>query len=105
MSETLQIIIYLTLALGIAVGFHAMIKRYLLASFLAAITMILVMLVIEIAGGQLDKLWIIGAISGFVVASIFSLIIGLPFKLKRKSRAKASNKSLKNGTREELRAP
>ena len=84
MSEIVTIILFLLSAVLIAAGCHAFIKRYFLASFLAAIGVVVgIQIASYIELGYLDPFWLISSVTGFVMESILALIVGLPFKIKR----------------------
>jgi len=84
MPEELQIFILVVSWVVIAVGYHTYIKNYYLATFVAACTIVAVT---QIAGyielGYMDPLWLITSVTGFFMASIVALIVGLPFRVKR----------------------
>jgi hypothetical protein len=87
MSEAVIILLFLLFEVLIAAGCHALIKRYFLASFVAACA---VVVVVQIASyielGHLDPFWHITSVTAFFMASILALIVGLPFMIKRKVR-------------------
>ena len=84
MSEIVTMILFLLSAVLIAAGCHAFIKRYFLASFLAATGVVVeIQIASYIELGYLDPFWLISSVTGFVMASILALIVGLPFKIKR----------------------
>jgi len=63
---------------------HAVIKTYFLASFIAACAMVVEMQIASyIELGYLDPFWQISSVTGFFMASIVALIVGLPFRAKR----------------------
>jgi len=73
----------------VAAACHLFIKRYFLAAFLSACIMVLgIHFASYIELGYMDPYWWISSVTGFFMASIVALIVGLPFKVKR---------SLKNG--------
>jgi len=85
MSEAVITILFLLSAVLISAGCHAFIKRYFLASFVAACTVVVGMQVASyIELGHLDPFWHISSVTGFFMASILALIVGLPFRVKRK---------------------
>jgi presenilin-like A22 family membrane protease len=86
MSEEIQIfLLFLVVCVFIAAACHAFIKRYFLASFVAACAMVVgVQLATYIELGYLDPFWLISSVTGFFMASIIALIVGLPFRVKRK---------------------
>ena len=86
MSEADITILFLLSAVLISAGCHASIKRYFLASFAAACTVVVGMQVASyIELGYLDPFWQITSVTGFFMASILALIVGLPFRIKRKA--------------------
>jgi hypothetical protein len=85
MSEIVTMILFLLSAVLIAAGCHAFIKRYFLASFIAATGVVAgIQLASYIELGYLDPFWLISSVTGFFMASILALIVGLPFMMKRK---------------------
>ena len=85
MPETVTIILFLLSAVLIASGCHAFIKRYFLASFVAATGVVAgIQIASYIELGYLDPFWLISSVTGFFMASILALIVGLPFMMKRK---------------------
>ena len=84
MSELLYIIILTVFWLAVAIGCHAYIKSYFPASFVAACLMIAG---VQIAGyaelGHMDSFWPIAVVTGFFMASVVALVVGIPFKLVR----------------------
>ena len=86
-SEIVTMILFLLSAVLIAAGCHAFIKRYFLASFVAACTVVVGMQVASyIELGYLDPFWKISSVTAFFMTSILALIVGLPFRIKRKVR-------------------
>jgi membrane protein DedA with SNARE-associated domain len=84
MSHAMQILVLLVAWILIAVGCHVFIRHYFMASFLASVASVLVMLYsgyMEL--GHLDPYWHISSISGFFMAGIIALIVGLPFRIMR----------------------
>ena len=87
MSEAVITILFLLSAVLISAGSHALIKRYFLASFVAACAVVVGMQVASyIELGYLDPFWQISSVTGFFMASILALIVGLPFRVKREVR-------------------
>lgn len=84
MPEVFVIFLLLVFWVVVAVGCHMYIKNYYFASFVAACAMVVVT---QIAGyielGYMDPYWLIASVTGFFMASIVALIVGLPFKVKR----------------------
>jgi peptidoglycan/LPS O-acetylase OafA/YrhL len=84
MSELLYVIVLIVFWVAVAIGCHSYIKNYFLASFVAACLMVLgVQIASYVELGYMDKFWPIAAVTGFFMASIVALIVGIPFKLKR----------------------
>jgi hypothetical protein len=84
MSQALQIIIMFAAWIAVAIGCHALIKNYYLSSFVAAGVMIVGTEVASyIQLGYLDPFWLMSSITGFFIALLVALIVGLPFKIKR----------------------
>jgi hypothetical protein len=71
----------------IAAGIHFALKRYFLASFLAAGAMVLAT---QVAGylqtGGLDPVWLLSSVVGFSMAMVVALLVGLPFRVLRQLR-------------------
>lgn len=89
MSDTAIILLLLVFWILVAAGCHLFIKRYFLASILAACAMVVGMQFASyIELGHLDPFWQISSVTGFFMASIIALIVGLPFRIMR---------SIKNG--------
>jgi hypothetical protein len=64
---------------------HTFIERYFLASFVAASLVVAGMQITSyIELGHLDPLWQVTSVTGLFMASIPALIVGLPFRIKRK---------------------
>jgi presenilin-like A22 family membrane protease len=84
MSEGFVIFLLLVSWVVVAVGCHMYIKNYFLASFVAACAIVVGT---QIAGyielGYMDPYWLITSLTGFFMASIVALVVGLPFKVKR----------------------
>jgi membrane protein DedA with SNARE-associated domain len=84
MSHTAQILTLLVSWILVSVGCHALIKRYFLATFVASFASVAVLLYagyIEL--GHLDPLWHVSSITGFFMAGIVALVVGLPFRIRR----------------------
>jgi len=85
MSEAVITILFLLSTILISAVCHAFIKRYFLASLVAACTVVVGMQIVSyIELGYVDPYWQISSVTGFFMASILALIIGLPFRIKRK---------------------
>jgi presenilin-like A22 family membrane protease len=84
MPGELQILLLLVSWLVVAVGCHTYIKKYFLASFVAACVMVVgAQIASYIQLGYLDPFWLIGSVTGFFMAGFVALIVGLPFRVKR----------------------
>jgi len=84
MSELLYIMILMVFWVAVAIGCHSHIKSYYLASFVAACLMVIgVQIASYVELGYMDKFWPIAVVTGFFMASVVALIVGIPFKLKR----------------------
>jgi hypothetical protein len=83
-SDAMQLFLLLLAWVAIAVGFHASIRRYYLASFMAACAMVAALqLASYLQTGKLDPLWPLSSLIGFCLAVIIALATGLPFRVKR----------------------
>jgi presenilin-like A22 family membrane protease len=84
MSNALTLLLFIALAVLVAVGSHAYVKRYFLASLVAAGAMAAG---IQFAGyielGHIDPFWPVTSLAGFLMAGIISLVVGLPFRIWR----------------------
>ena len=70
--------------LAIAVGCHASIRNYYLASFTAACAMVAALqLASYLQTGKPDPLWPLSSLVGFCLAGIVALAAGLPFRVRR----------------------
>jgi hypothetical protein len=70
--------------LGIAVGCHASIRNYYLASLMAACAMVAALqLAAYLQTGKPDPLWPLSSLVGFCLAGIVALVAGLPFRVRR----------------------
>jgi membrane protein DedA with SNARE-associated domain len=68
----------------VCVGSHVCIRRYYLASLVAAVLCVAVTLYAGYAElGHPDPHWYIAAITGFFMAGIVALVTGLPFRVMR----------------------
>ena len=87
MPDAVIILLLLVFWVLVAAGCHMFIKRYFLASFLSACAMVAGMQFASyIELGYLDPFWQISSVTGFFMASIVALIVGLPFRIKRSIR-------------------
>ena len=70
--------------LAIAIGCHASIRRYYLASCTAACAMVVALqLASYLQTGKPDPLWPLSSLIGFCLGLIVALAIGLPFRVRR----------------------
>jgi hypothetical protein len=70
--------------LAIAVGCHASIRNYYLASVMAACAMVAALqLASYLQTGMPDPLWPLSSLVGFCLAVIVALVAGLPFRISR----------------------
>jgi presenilin-like A22 family membrane protease len=68
----------------VSVACHAYIRRYFTASFVASVVSVVVMLYagyVEL--GHLDPYWYVSSVTGFFMAGIVALVVGLPFRVMR----------------------
>lgn len=90
----MQLFLLLLVWLLIAIGAHFTVKRYFLASFLAAGAMVVAT---QVAGylqiQQVDPFWQVSSLVGFLLALIVALVVGLPFRLVRLLSSEDSRKS------------
>jgi uncharacterized membrane protein YjjB (DUF3815 family) len=84
MSEAVQLSLLFLAWLVIALGCHATIRNYYLASFTAACAMVVVLqLASYLQTGRPDPLWPLSSLVGFCLAGIVALAAGLPFRVRR----------------------
>jgi uncharacterized membrane protein YjjB (DUF3815 family) len=84
MSEAVQLFLLFLAWLAIAVGCHASIRNYYLASFTAACAMVAALqLASYLQTGKPDPLWPLSSLVGFCLAGIVALTAGLPFRVRR----------------------
>lgn len=84
MSDAVIIFLLFVFWVLVAAGFHLFMKRYFLASFLSACVMVTGMQVASyIELGHPDPFWLVSSVTGFFMASIVALIVGLPFRIMR----------------------
>ena len=70
--------------LAIAIGCHASIRNYYLASLTAACAMVAALqLASYLQTGKPDPLWLLSSLVGFLLAVIVALAVGLPFRIRR----------------------
>ena len=78
--------------LAIAIGCHASIRNYYLASLTAACAMVAALQIASyLQTGMLDPLWLLSSLVGFCLASIVALVAGLPFHIRRIIRSHHDN--------------
>jgi hypothetical protein len=83
-SEAVQLFLLFLAWLTIAVGCHASIRNYYLASFTAACAMVAALqLASYLQTGRPDPLWPLSSLVGFCLALIVALTTGLPFRVRR----------------------
>jgi uncharacterized membrane protein YjjB (DUF3815 family) len=83
-SEAVQLSLLFLAWLAIAVGCHASIRHYYLASFTAACAMVAALqLGSYLQTGMPDPLWPLSSLVGFCLAVIVALAAGLPFRVRR----------------------
>lgn len=83
-SDAMQLFLLFLAWLAIAIGCHASIRRYYLASFTAACAMVAALqLASYLQTGQPDPLWPLSSLVGFCLAVIVALVAGLPFRVRR----------------------
>lgn len=84
MSDTMQILLLFASWILISLGCHTFIKHYFMASFVAATAgMACVLYSGYLELGHLDPYWHISSITGFFMAGIVALVVGLPFRIMR----------------------
>jgi hypothetical protein len=84
MSAATQLFLLFLAWLAIAVGCHASIRNYYLASFTAACAMVVALqLASYLQTGKPDPLWPLSSLLGFCLAFIVALTAGLPFRVRR----------------------
>jgi len=92
MSESMQLFLLFLAWLAIAVGCHASMRNYYLASLTAACAMVAAL---QLAGylqtGKPDPLWPLSSLVGFLLAGIVALAVGLPFRIRRIIRSHHEN--------------
>jgi hypothetical protein len=84
-TELITLVVYLFVALGTAVLWHWYAKRYWLASLAAATTITLFGEVASYIELGFRSTWSnVALVFGFLYGLIFSLLVGVPFAVKRK---------------------
>jgi hypothetical protein len=90
----MQLFLLLLAWLAIAVGCHASMRRYYLASLTAACAMVAALqLASYLQIGMLDPLWPLSSLVGFLLAGIVALAVGLPFRIRRIIRSHHDNEN------------
>ncbi len=80
----MQLFLLFLVWLAIAVGCHASIRNYYLASLTAACAMVAALqLASYLQTGKPDPIWPLSSLVGFCLAGIVSLAAGLPFRVRR----------------------
>jgi Na+/H+ antiporter NhaA len=89
MSEsTVGLIVFLAIGLGSALAWHRLVTSYVRAVVGATITTVIVFqLAAYLHLGFLDPFFVIAAATSSVIAAVIALIVGLPFRARRKQRA------------------
>jgi len=78
--------------LTIAIGCHASIRNYYLASLTATCAMVAALqLASYLQTGKPDPLWLLSSLVGFLLAGIVALAVGLPFRIRRIIRSHHDN--------------
>jgi peptidoglycan biosynthesis protein MviN/MurJ (putative lipid II flippase) len=84
MPDVLKLLLLLVAWIAISAGCHAYIRRYFAASFVAACACVVVLQLASYAElGHPDPFWQVTSVTGFFMAGIVALIVGLPFRIKR----------------------
>jgi hypothetical protein len=92
MSEAMQLFLLFLAWLVIAVGCHASIRKYYLASLTAACAMVAALQVASyLQIGRPDPVWPLSSLVGFLLAGIVALAVGLPFRVRRIIRSHHDN--------------
>jgi len=77
---------------AIAIGCHASIRNYYLASSTAACAMVTALqLASYLQTGKPDPLWLLSSLVGLCLAGIVALVVGLPFRVRRIIRSHHDN--------------
>lgn len=80
----MQLLLLLGAWLLLSVCSHVFIRHYYLASFVASVASVGVILYAGYAElGHPDPFWFVTAITGFFMAGIVALVVGLPFRVMR----------------------
>ena len=91
----MQLVLLLLAWLAIAIGCHASVRRYYLASFMAACAMVAAQqLASYLQIGKPDPLWALTSVVGFCLAIIVALAVGLPFRIRRIIRDHNDNRDM-----------
>lgn len=84
MPDVLKLLLLLAAWIAISAGCHAGIRQYFAASFVAACACVVVSQLASFAElGQPDPFWRLTSITGFFMAGIVALMVGLPFRIRR----------------------
>jgi membrane protein DedA with SNARE-associated domain len=90
----MQLFLLLLAWIATAVGCHASMRNYYLASLTAACAMVAAL---QLAGylqtGKLDPLWPLSSLVGFLLAGVVALAVGLPFRIRRIIRSHNDNEN------------
>jgi len=77
-------LLFLSFSILIAAGCHAFIKSYFLASIVAASAVVAgIQVASYIELGHIDPYWQIASVTGFFMASVIALLVGVPFRIMR----------------------
>jgi hypothetical protein len=79
-----SVVIFFTIVLPVVFAWHAFVGRYLLASLFAAINITVLLLLLLVLSGQAGHYLGVILLSGFGIALLAALLIGLPFLLARR---------------------
>lgn len=91
MNEMQAIILIVSVTLLISAAFHYRIKKYFDASVLSALTCTVVYQALSyLEAGYLDPFFIIGLVTGTLLALAISLVVGIPFFIWRRNKKTSS---------------
>ncbi len=79
-----SLIVFFAIVLPVAFAWHAFVARYLLASFFAALNVMVLLVLLVVLKGQAGHYLGGMLLLGFSVALLTALLIGLPFLLTRR---------------------
>lgn len=86
---TLGIVILISTALVVGIAAHAFIRRYFLASVVSAVAVdVFFHFFAYLQLGYIDPFFVVSLITAGVIALIISMLIGIPFMLKRRRKIK-----------------